>query len=105
MSEERIVSYSTTSDMTAGKTDWEQVDAMTDEQIAEAIAADPDAPSLWTDEDWAKAEIVSPGGGDAVKVIVDREVVDWFREQGHPYQARINAVLRAYVKARRAGRV
>lgn len=30
---------------------------------------------------------------------VDRDVLDWFRQQGRGYQTRINALLRAYKAA------
>jgi uncharacterized protein (DUF4415 family) len=39
-----------------------------------------------------------------VSIRLDRDVLDWFRARGPRYQSRINAVLRAYVRAReRAG--
>jgi hypothetical protein len=43
-----------------GETDYGRLDTMTDEDIAAAVASDPDAPPL--DLDWSKARIViSPG--------------------------------------------
>lgn len=33
---------------------------------------------------------------------VDSEVMDWFKRHGKGYQTRIDAVLRAYVNARKA---
>jgi len=39
-----------------------------------------------------------------VSIRVDRAVLDWFKAQGPRYQSRINAVLKAYVAARRTGR-
>jgi uncharacterized protein (DUF4415 family) len=30
---------------------------------------------------------------------VDREVLEWFRQQGSGYQTRINALMRAYMEA------
>jgi len=33
---------------------------------------------------------------------LDEEVVDWFRSHDRHYQARINAVLRAYMQRHRA---
>ena len=33
-----------------GRTDWARLDAMSDEEIEQAIAADPDAPPLLTRE-------------------------------------------------------
>jgi len=87
-----------------GKTDWARVDALTDEEIDAAIAADPDAaPSL--DAEWfKKARIVLPEPKVAVSIRLDREVLDWFKRQGPRYQTRMNAVLRAYVNAQRKTR-
>jgi putative transcriptional regulator len=42
------------------KTDWARVDAMTDEDIARAVAEDPDAAPLLTDEQLAKMRVVWP---------------------------------------------
>jgi putative transcriptional regulator len=42
------------------KTDWARVEAMTDEDIAQAVAEDPDAAPLLTDEQLAEAKVVWP---------------------------------------------
>ena len=34
-----------------------------------------------------------------VTLRIDQDVLEWFREQGHGYQTRINALLRAYMEA------
>ena len=81
-----------------GKTDHARLDAMTDEDIAAASAADPDAPPL--DVDWTQAPLVLPPGKDIVTLRLDRDVLDWFRAQGRGYQTRINQVLRAFYEAR-----
>ena len=41
-------------------TDWAAIDAMTDEDIAQAVAEDPDAAPLLTDEQLAEAKVVWP---------------------------------------------
>jgi len=59
-----------------------------------------DQPEL--DEDfWTKARVVMPEERDLTQVTAkfDKEVVDWFRQQGRGYQARMNAVLRSYYEA------
>lgn len=38
----------------------------------------------------------------SVTLRVDREVLEWFKRQGKGYQKRMNAVLKAYVKAHKA---
>ena len=42
------------------ETDWARVDAMTDEDIARAVAEDPDAAPLLTDEQLAEMRVVWP---------------------------------------------
>jgi len=98
MSEERItrVTLEQARKM-KGQTDWARLDAMTDEDIERAVAEDPDAPPFWTDEDWANAQVVNPQ--KHAMVWLDRDIVEWFKEQGPHFQGRINNVLRAYIDA------
>ncbi len=83
------------------RTDWARVDALTDEDIAKAVAEDPDAAPLLDREWFKKARIVLPEPKVAVSIRLDREILDWFKRQGPRYQSRINAVLRAFVTAQR----
>ncbi len=80
-----------------GRTDFARLDAMTDEEIAQAVAEDPDAAPL--DIDWTQARLVLPAGKESVTLRIDQDVLDWFRKQGKGYQTRMNAVLRAYKEA------
>ena len=85
-----------------GKTDFAQLDALRDEDIARAVATEADAASV--DTDWTRARLVLPPGKELVTLRLDRDVLDWFRKAGKGYQTRINAVLRAYKDAHsRAG--
>ncbi len=79
------------------ETDYARLDAMTDEDIAKAVAEDPDAAPL--DIDWTKARLVLPPGKENVTLRVDRDVLDWFRSTGKGFHTRMNAVLRAYMEA------
>jgi uncharacterized protein (DUF4415 family) len=79
-----------------GKTDWARVDALTDEDIAEAVANDPDAALI--DIDWSDAVLVIPAKKKAISIRVDEDVLDYFKSQGEGYQRRINAVLRSYMQ-------
>lgn len=59
-----------------------------------------DIPEL--DADWFRtAKVVMPTGKEQLTVRIDSDVLAWFRAQGKGYQSRMNAVLRAYVMARR----
>ena len=59
MTEKNIVRRSGTS-RKAGKTDWAQFDALTDEQIEAGIKNDPDAATALDDAWFATARIVMP---------------------------------------------
>jgi uncharacterized protein (DUF4415 family) len=82
-----------------GKTDWERVRNLTDREIEEAVASDPDAAPLLTKEWLEKATLVLPMAKKGVFIRFDRDVVDWFKQQGPRYQTRMNAVLRSYMEA------
>jgi len=81
------------------RTDYARLDAMTDEDIARAVAEDPDAGPL--DIDWSKARLVLPPGKENVTLRIDRDVLAWFRSTGKGFHTRMNAVLRAYMDAHR----
>jgi uncharacterized protein (DUF4415 family) len=104
MSEKRITRRDLAS-RRKGKTDWERVKSMSEEEIQRGAEADPDSPP-WTEEELANARLVLPSGGPKVPVSIrlDPEIVDYFKEQGSGYQSRINAVLLAYVRSRGAKR-
>jgi uncharacterized protein (DUF4415 family) len=80
------------------RSDWARVRAMTEEELEAAIASDPN----WREvpRDWYKDAIpVSPGAKKLLSLRLDPDVVEWFRAQGPGYQTRMNAVLRAYMRA------
>jgi uncharacterized protein (DUF4415 family) len=82
-----------------GKTDWEAFDKLTDDDIAAAVAKDPDAAPV--DVDWSDAELVIPPKKKAMSIRLDEDVVAFFRQTGRGYQTRINAVLRRYMEHKR----
>jgi uncharacterized protein (DUF4415 family) len=51
------------------------------------------------DSFFATAELVQPTSKLQVTMRIDADVLDWFRSQGKGYQARINAVLKAYMRS------
>ena len=79
------------------QTDWERLDAMTDEDIDLS-----DCPEI-TPEMFAKAIVrrgLKPVPNKAqVTLRLDQDVLDWFKAQGRGYQTQINALLRAYMEA------
>jgi len=87
-----------TSAVSKTKTDWDRLDALTDEQVRGGIEADPDAHA--TDEDfWKKAKVVMPQLKETMTIRLDADVLEWFRKRGRGYQTRINAILRSYMRA------
>ncbi len=79
-----------------GVTDWEALRALPIPEDSEAENDDEDEVF-----DWANAEIVHPVPKELVSIRLDKDVLDHFRAGGKGYQTRINAVLKAYVKAQR----
>lgn len=69
---------------------------MTDEDIAKAVANDPDAVPI--DVDWSDAVLVIPPKKKAISIRLDEDVLDFFKREGEGYQRRMNAVLRSYMQ-------
>lgn len=75
------------------RTDWERLEKMSDEQIDTSEVAERD------EEFFRKAQVHLPAGKQLISLRLDRDVLDWFKRQGKGYQTKINAVLRAYIRA------
>jgi uncharacterized protein (DUF4415 family) len=82
----------------SGKTDWELLDRMTDQDIAARVAADPDAADI-AEVDWSKATWVKPQPKTPITLYVNPDVIDFFKVGGRGYQTRMNAVLTLYMRA------
>jgi uncharacterized protein (DUF4415 family) len=74
-------------------TDWERLEAMTDNQIDYT-----DIPPL-DEHFFAHAQIRLPRNKRHITLRLDAEVLEWFQASGKGYQTRINAVLRSFVEA------
>src|SRR5262245_19016891 len=81
-----------------GKSDRSRLARLTETQIEEMAASDPDHPALdasfWKDVDRLPRK-------EAISIKLDDDVLSFFRRQGRGYQTRINAVLRRYVQSQR----
>ncbi|NEP12943.1 MAG: BrnA antitoxin family protein [Symploca sp. SIO2C1] len=79
------------------QTDWQRLDAMTDEEIDLS-----DCPEI-TPEMFATAVIRRglPSSQAKIQVTlpIDSDVLEWFKSQGRGYQTQINQLLRAYMEA------
>ena len=79
------------------RTDWNRLRRLSAAEIHAGIEADADAHA--TDEEfWKNATLVLPRPKEAITIRLDADVLDWFRRH-KGYQTRINAILRAYMKA------
>jgi uncharacterized protein (DUF4415 family) len=81
------------------QTDWQRLDAMTDEEIDLS-----DCPEITPDQ-FARA-VVRKGlpvtkNKAQVTLRIDDDVLEWFKSQGRGYQTQINALLKAYMEAHR----
>ncbi len=85
-------------DRSSGRTDWNAIDTLTDEEIEAAVKDDPDAVPL--DMDWSETVLVTPPKKHSISILLDEDVLAFFRQSGAGYQSRINAVLRSYVQAK-----
>lgn len=81
-----------------GRTDWSRVDALTDDQLDQAVRSDPDWDEL-ADIDWSKIEVAHAARKHPISIRLDEDVLSFFKREGAGYQKRINAVLRSYMTA------
>lgn len=72
-------------------TDWERLNAMSDEDIDTS-----DIPEL-DDNFFQQAELHLPVK-KPVTIRLDADVLEWFKGQGQGYQTRINNLLRKYME-------
>ena len=84
MSEKNIV-VRELGDTEGDRTDWERVDALTDKEIEQAVAEDPDAELL--DAEWFRtAELAVPSAEKTrINIRLDEDIVAHFKEQGRGY--------------------
>jgi uncharacterized protein (DUF4415 family) len=83
------------------RTDFARLDAMSDEDIAAQIAADPDVAPEFTEEMAREARWAVRAKKTPISFRVDGDVLEFFKGEGPGYQSRMNAVLRAYVEHHR----
>jgi uncharacterized protein (DUF4415 family) len=82
------------------RTDWNRVRNMTEEEIEAGAASDPDNPPR--DEGFMREgrtmRSESPRW-DVIRLHIDVDILDWFRNRRFAYQDEINEALRAYMEA------
>jgi len=75
------------------KTNWEKVDALTEEEIDTS-----DIPPL-TEEFFSKSKWWKPITSLNIIVQVDPDTLAWFQSQGEDYEKKMAAALRIYAQA------
>jgi uncharacterized protein (DUF4415 family) len=86
----------------ADATDWARVEALGDDELGRAVADDLDAAPILGEAFWRNAQVLDPHHGKTtITMRIDEDVLSFFKRGGSGYQSRMNAVLRAYVYARR----
>jgi uncharacterized protein (DUF4415 family) len=80
------------------RTNRARVDAMSEAELEAAIASDPAWDGIAAD--WHKdAVMVVPQAKTQVTLRLDADIIAFFRAPGRGYQTRMNAALRAFVRA------
>ena len=99
MSEEHIVRYTLEEvRKLKSQTDWARIEA------DEAAGIEPPFDEDDFEVDWSSAVLVDGLNKKPISLRVDPDVLEFFRKGGSGYQTKINAVLRAYMKAQQKQR-
>jgi uncharacterized protein (DUF4415 family) len=84
-------------------TDWARVHDLTDEEVATAAATDPD--TISPDDPWWREQLQEGGvvmppelRKRRVSLLLDEDVIAWFRRLGRGYQHSVNHVLRRHMQ-------
>ena len=72
------------------KTDLHAFDAMTDEELEQRIAEDPDEKDLCPD--WTQAKLILPRAKTSVHLRLEQEIIDFFKAEGRGHIVRMQAV-------------
>lgn len=76
--------------------------AMSDAEVERRAVDDPDAGAI-PPGFWQGAPLVGPENKEQVTLRLDPDVLRYFRGLGRGYQSRMNAVLKSYMRAQKAG--
>lgn len=76
------------------QTDWDRLDKMSDEEI------DTSEIPVMGEDFFRNADLMMPSESKVpITIRIDKPVLEWFKSQGKGYQTKMNAILKAYVKA------
>ena len=98
MKNKKIVSYTSEElDRMKDESDWQRASNMTDEEIETIDRQDIDMKGI--DDNWFINAVLEAPGKQAIYARFDQDVIEYYKKYGRGYQARMNAVLRAYMEA------
>ncbi len=81
------------------RTDWKQVDALKDDKINLSDTSEL-TPQMFA-RGVVRRGLTPVARKKQLTLRIDGDVVEWYKSQGSGYQARINALLRAYMEERK----
>ncbi len=82
------------------ETDWKRVDALSDKDIDKSDVPEV-SPEMFA-RGLVRRGLKPTSRKQQLTIRVDGDVLDWYKRQGHGYQAKINSLLRAYMDAHKA---
>jgi uncharacterized protein (DUF4415 family) len=75
-----------------------RISSQSDEDIEKSTSDDPNWQIL-RNLNWSKVDVIEPVVKHPISIRLDPDVLAYFKAGGPRYQSRINAVLKAYVRA------
>ena len=102
MKNRKMVSY-TSEELQRMKdeSDWKRASDMTDEEIEAIDRQDIEMEGI--NDSWFNNAVLTTPEKQAIYAKFDKDVIEYYKKYGRGYQARMNAVLRAYMEAHPAG--
>ena len=102
MKNRKMVSY-TSEELQRMKdeSDWKRASDMTDEEIEAMDRQDIEMEGI--NDSWFNNAVLATSEKQAIYAKFDKDVIEYYKKYGRGYQARMNAVLRAYMEAHPAG--
>ncbi|WP_222424004.1 BrnA antitoxin family protein [Desulfamplus magnetovallimortis] len=51
---------------------------------------------------WSNATLCTPSRPHNISILIDKDILEWFKSQGPMYQAHVNDVLRRYMESQKS---
>ena len=93
---DKNISRYTRDTLPRGKTDFEKLQNMSEEEVERGARLDKENPP-WTQKMLNDAVLCMPQKKIVIHISLDKDIIDFFKLDGRGYQTRINSVLKSYV--------